>query len=376
MRERARKGDGSWTDLGKRGWRYQFSLGVLDGKRVRKSVTGRTQQECRDLAAKEIDRWHKEQPGTADEPLSSFLARWLKAQAKRVRPNTVDAYAGAIAHALPVIGKVRLRDLTHRDIEQVMTAVTDKGRSTRTANMVRTVLGTALRDAMRDGLLTSNPASLARAKPANRPLVEPLTPEQARTLLETTRGSRWWPLYAIALSLGLRQGELLALRWDDVEGDALYVRHTLRAAKRRYHLDPPKTAGSARRLPMTALVTEALRLQRIISDSDPVLAGKSWQKGFNGLGLVFRTPQGRPLYGKHVTEQFHADLAAANLPRRRFHDLRHSCATFLLAEGVDLKVIQEVLRHSSIAVTASTYAHVSDATMRDALDKLDWLRGA
>jgi hypothetical protein len=169
------RGDGSWTDLGKRGWRYRFAVA---GKR--RSVTARTQEECRKLAAAILAEEAKRLPSTSSDTLGAYLERWLAARERegRLRPRTIEAYRGGLAHSIATIGDIPLTKLTHRDVTRMMSAVLESKSSTRTANLARTVLGTALRDAERDELIPRNPVALARALPGKRAAIHLLSREQ------------------------------------------------------------------------------------------------------------------------------------------------------------------------------------------------------
>jgi len=244
--------------------------------------------------------------------------------------------------------------------------------SVTTANHARTVLGTALQDAVRDGLIPNNPAQLARPLPAERREVTPLTMEQLDTILAHVRPTRWYPLYLLAARLGMRQGEILALTWDDVDLDArtLTIRHTLGRTRDGWSLQPPKTPRSRRTLPLSATVVAALEEHRERQGLERLYAGKAWMKRLP-WALVFRDEHGRPENPRWLLATFQAQLATLGLPKQRFHDLRHAAASHLLARGVDLKIVQDTLGHSTIAITADIYSHVDLATMRDALERLD-----
>lgn len=360
---RAKRGAGSFRRTASGRVLYTFSLGVEGGERVRKSVTGRTEKECREKARKVIEAHAAQLPGTSDERLSIFLERWVTGRERFLRPRTIEAYRDTIRNGiLPTLKDATLSALSHRDVERMMAAVLARGLSPRSANLARTVLGIALKDAQRDGLVTQNAASLARSVPQRKRLVEPLTPAEVDAFLAYTRESRWWPAYVVSVSLGLRQGELLALTWADVQG-AIRIEHTLRHDDGAFYREPPKTASSRRVLPIPEPVRVALEEQRQRQEAER--GGRGWIEWPEDY--VFRTKQGRPVSGIELTKQFQRDLEAASLPRRRFHDLRHTCATFLLSRGVDLKVISEILGHSNIGTTANTYAHVADALKADAL---------
>jgi integrase len=228
----------------------------------------------------------------------------------------------------------------------------------------------ALNKAVRWGLVARNVAALVDGPRIPHHEIGPLTPEEARALLEAARGHRMEALYSVAIAIGLRQGEALGLTWQDVDLEAgvLHVRRALSRVEGEYRLVETKTARSRRTLALPTVALVALREHRQRQRIERVAAGKRWDGRW---GLVFCTRSGRPLHGPSVTQEFQELLARVGLPRQRFHDLRHACASLLLAQGVELKVIQELLGHSAIAVTANTYAHVMGELKRDAAARMD-----
>ena len=187
--------------------------------------------------------------------------------------------------------------------------------------------------------------------------IHPLTPEQVKTLLEAARGDRLEALYVLAVHTGLRQGELLGLRWEDVDLDegTLHVRRTLTSAKGGPVLSAPKTKGSKRSVKLSESAIDALRshLQRQLEEIDRV--GSLWREN----GLIFASETGEPLDRRSVTNhRFKPLLKRAGLPQIRFHDLRHTCATLLLGRNVNPKIVSEMLGHANIAITLDTYSHV------------------
>lgn len=181
-------------------------------------------------------------------------------------------------------------------------------------------------------------------------------------MLSAVEGDRLEALYRVALALGLRQGEALGLTWDnvDLEHRRLYVRQQLQRLERQSSLAPLKTKQSRRTLPLPMVAVAALREHRRRQLAEGVVQP-----------LVFCRPDGKPLIGTSVTHRFQALIARAGLGHLRFHDLRHSCASFLLAQGVDARIIMEVLGHTTIATTMNVYAHVMPSLMRESADAMD-----
>lgn len=378
--DRRERGEGTWLPQTKDGlYRLQASLGLKrDGSRDRRVFTGRTKREVRAKYAKAL-----EEKGSgldaADTvtPLRDYLDLWLEARRGRIKASTYDSYEELIRlHINPVIGKVALADLRRAHIDRVMTAVIQKNLSKRRANMARAVLHAALEEAETDDLIRRNPVSRVKRIKHRPQKPDPLTPAEVTRLLLHVRGTRWYPLYFVTVSLGLRQGEVLGLQWDDVGADYLYVRRNLQwdrlAQTFRFDLTT-KTEESEAVLPLPPNVLAALELQREIQDADRKSAGDDWQEEWPAL--IFRNRVGRPYHATSITHQFQKDLAAAGIRRRRFHDLRHSTSTVLHAAGVSDRLIQAILRHASIATTLGVYTQPDPALMREALVGLDTLFG-
>jgi integrase len=235
------------------------------------------------------------------------------------------------------------------------------------------VLRRALVTAERWGMVTRNVAKLVGTPRVDRHEITPLTPEQAKVLIESAADDRHRALYVTALGTGLRQGELLALRWEDVDLDAgtLRVRHGLANVDGKLTLQAPKTDRSRRSLVLPEAVTVALRAHRTRQLMDWLAAGSRWVDS----GHVFASMRGTPYHAATVTRAFQAALTRAGLPRVRFHDLRHSAATFLLAQGFTLEDVKNMLGHSTIVLTSNTYGHVLEQRKRELARGMDAVLG-
>jgi len=198
-----------------------------------------------------------------------------------------------------------------------------------------------------------------------------MTAPDVRRLLDATCDDPLGPIFALAASTGLRLGELLGLAWPDVDfvAGTLTVRRSLaRGREERWELAQPKTATSRRTIPLPSIAREALERQKTIQEAEREAAGKAWQDRDD---LVFTDSIGRHVEPGSVSHGFQDARKATGLPAARFHDLRHSAATLMLAEGVPLAVISEWLGHSGIAITASHYAAIVPTLRRDAADAMD-----
>lgn len=359
-----------------------------DGTAHKRTVQGRTAAEARD----KLDALRAElRLGTlASGPavtVGEFLAGWIERHRVRVRPSTwATAEMHVRVYLVPALGRLALARLTAADVERAMAAFLATGRPARpakatrgrtnrggispmTVRHIRTTLRRALADAVRDGLATRNAAADAHPPRVEyRPIVY-LAARDLRRLIDATRDEEYGPVYALAATTGLRLGELLGLAWADVADGRLRVRRALaKAADGSYTLAEPKTVRSRRTIPLPIAAREALEVARTRQLFARNAAGSAWQ---DRDGLVFTDTVGRPLRPEAVSRTFAKARERAGVPRVRFHDLRHSAATTLLAAGVPLAVISEWLGHAGIAITASSYAAVVPELHEEAADAMD-----
>ena len=258
------------------------------------------------------------------------------------------------------------------------------GTSASQCRYARNVLRAALGRAVRLGLVTRNVAALADPPRVTRRTIQPLTVDQCRTLLtvasapfvgpkQSTRTSRLGPLVTTALALGLRIGEALGLSWQDVDLDTGHV--TVRQQLQKLSKEPPrlvapKSDAGRRTVVAPAVVLDALRQLRQQQRRDRLRAGARWRPLAGMDDLVFTSRTGHPLHPASVRRDFLALLTRGGLPARRLHDLRHSCATLLLAQGVQPRVVASALGHTDVRLTLQTYAHVLPDLQRDAAQKM------
>lgn len=370
------RGEGSVYQAKDGRWRGALVVAAEDGTRRRVVVSGRTEDEARDRLD-DVRRRARRDPGQTAKPsntVEAFLTGWLERNRRQVRPSTWLSRKGHIGnHIIPALGRKRLDRLTPADVEGMTADLVKQGLSPRTAGHVRVTLRTALRDAQRDGQAHQNAAALARAPRVEHVEMNVLDAEQTRLLLMTTREDRWGPLWALLAGSGMRIGEAMALTWDDLDfnsGSVAISKSWAKVAPKTWALSEPKTARSRRTIPIPATVMRALRELYDRQEAERELAGDAWQ----------RNPEGQPLfvdqYGRrpgvsHFSLALHKALRAAGLPRVRVHDLRHSYASTLLAQGIPLLTVSRMLGHSTITITANTYSHVSDGLQRDAADALE-----
>ena len=221
------------------------------------------------------------------------------------------------------------------------------------------------------GLVQRNVAALVDPPAVEDGDMQCLNTAQARALLDAARGDRLEALYNVALSLGLRQGEILGVRWDDINLNrrTLRVTHALQAVNGPLHLVKPKTKRSIRTLPLPSTLVSALEAHRARQADDRLRTGERWQEH----GLVFPTGVGTRIHPRNLVRSFHQLLKRAGLPPMRFHDLRHSCLSLLAAQGVPPRVAMEIAGHSDIRLTQNVYTHVFDEAKRHAATAMDSL---
>jgi integrase len=291
--------------------------------------------------------------------VEEYLQRWLKGSVRdNVKPVTYDSYTRIIrVHVIPTLGRVKLDKLNPLHLQTLYRERLNSGLSSRTVQYIHVVMHRALKQAVRWGLVPRNVSEAVDPPRTHRKEMRPLSPGQARSLLEAAQEERLEALYVVALHCGLRQGELLALRWEDVDLEArtLRISRTLSRTKDGPTFTAPKTARSRRTVRLTIGAMEALKRHSERQAQEIVRMDTLYQD----QGLIFASEVGTPLNRHNVNyRSFKPLLKRAGLPNVRFHDLRHTCATLLLGRGVHPKFVQELLGHATIAVTLDTYSHV------------------
>ena len=360
----SRRGRGEGSIYKRKDGRWAGAVSLPNGRQ--KTVYAGTRTAVREKLRQTQQQVAQGLP-VADEQtrLADYLRRWLEDSARqRLRPRVFASYKQVVeGHLIPALGGVRLAKLTPAAIQQYMNEKLGAGLAPNTIKNHHSILRRALGQAERWGMVPRNVARLVSPPRVPRAEVTPLTPDQARVFLDSCTGDRIEALYVLALSLGLRQGEVLGLTWDDIdfESGEVRVRMQLQRYSGAYHLDEVKTDRSRRTISIPDEIVATMRSHRVRQAEERLRAGPLWEG--DDWNLVFCTERGRPIYGA-------AHLAVAGLPRQRFHDLRHGAASFMIAAGVPLRVVQEVLGHSTIAVTADIYGHVLPEATRDATSRV------
>lgn len=366
-----RESDGKWCCV--------VDLGYVNGKRKRKAIYGKTRKEVSEKLKKVLREQQQGVPVVTERlTIARFLDRWLADVAQpTVRPKTYRSYADTVRlHIAPALGRNQLDRLRPQDVAALLAAKLASGLSPRSVRNIRTILGLALNHAVRWGLIARNVVTLTEPPKVERHEIVPFTPEEARRFLTVARGNRLYALYAVALTLGLRQGEALGLRWQDIDLDRglIYVRKQLQRVDGALTLVEPKTGRSRRTISLPAEVVDILGEHRRAQEAERAVADSRWRGDENDL--AFASTVGTPLEPSNILKRYKAILARAGLPPSRFHDLRHSCASLLLAQGVHPKVVQEILGHSQIGMTLDTYSHLLPNAQREAARSMNDLLAA
>lgn len=305
-------------------------------------------------------------PARGNLSLEQYLAQWLEDVVRHsVAPRTYESYAYHVRlHLVPALGKQQLKGLRPAHLQGLYARLLERGLAPKTVRNVHIVIHKALKQAVAWDLAPRNMADLVRPSQVERREPTTLTAEEVRGLWSAIRGTRWEALLVLTVATGLRQGEVLGLRWGDID-----LQRGVLQVRRQLHRDKtygtPK-ARSRRRIDLAAPELRALAAHKARRDELRRLQGEAYED----QDLVFSTDRGRPLIWRNVTRAFKRLLRAAGLRDIRFHDLRHTNATLLLEAEVHPKIVQERLGHSTIGVTLDIYSHVIPSLGRDAAERL------
>jgi len=352
-------GEGSITRHKKSGlYMARYTVQTATGAK-RKALYGKTRQEV----SEKLTRAMADRDGGLvfegeHRTLSAFLDGWLNGPVKgSVKPSTFESYERMIRnHIKPALGHRRLKILAPDHVQYFYQAKLDAGLAPGTVRLMHGILHKALEQAVKWGAVPRNVCKAVTPPKPNPDEIHPLDAGQAKQILEASRGDRLEALYVLAVTAGLRIGELLGLKWEDMDLDAgtLRVRRTRSQARKGPTFTTPKN-GKGRSIRLTQRAVEALKTHKAAQNAERLKAGSLWQDN----GLVLCTHAGKPLDFRNVaTTSFKPLLKKAGLPDIRFHDLRHTCATLLLSRGHHPKLVQELLGHASVAMTLDRYSHV------------------
>jgi integrase len=370
---RRSRGEGSLSL--RRDGRWQAQRTLPDGRR--QTFYGRTRQEAHDKMKAAESRAGQQGLVTAgDRTVANWLEQWLAdeiAPSRATSPRTYEAYEIAVRRRLvPELGQLRLDELHPAHIQRAYTCLAERY-APKTVNFTHTTLSTALKAARRIGLIAVNPCD--NVKPPPRPDGHAgdraFSVDQLRQLDQAMVGQRFEPVWRFLLGTGVRWGEAAALRWSDVDltpgGEQVHIQRAATRVPGTMLIKAPKTREGRRTLPIGAATTAALKLARTQVKELRLAAGPAWEEH----DLVFPNDHGALLRNNRPLATFKKLLAAAGLPQRRLHDLRHTYATLLFGRGVHPRVAQDLLGHSRINMTLDLYTESVPAASREAVLRLD-----
>jgi integrase len=358
--KRRAKGEGSIYRENSGDWIAQITLPGGERKRKR----SKSQQVVRDWLLEQRKAIQKNlivrnERITVAEHLDRFME---VVAAHSLRPSTLRSYNYLIRdHIKPEIGHIRLIALGPDHLQTLYSKKIKAGLSNRTVQYIHAVIRRALNQAVKWGLIYRNPTDAVTAPKVQKKPPQTLSEDQVKEFLASVEEHSLYPLYELAITTGMRKGELLGLQWKDVDlkQGRINVTRTLVTIQGRTHLAEPKSERAKRTITLPEYAASALREHQLATDRDD--------------GFVFTSSVGTPISQRNLTRHFHSALSKLGLPRLRFHDLRHTAATLLLKDNVHPKIVQEKLGHSTITLTLDTYSHVIPGVQDEAAKSMDKL---
>jgi integrase len=366
--------DGSYTPHRCKGtWQWVLEYGRdSNGRRLQTSKAGFATKAAAQTALQEMVRTLMTDVNLTSVTVQEYLETWLNSK-HALKPTTRALYTEFTSNYLvPHLGKIRLLELRAHHLDRMYASITVgmRGRplSPSTIRRIHGVLRSALNTAVKRRLIPYNPAEHIELAPENPKKPKPWTPEQCHTFLKHISADRLASLYHLILITGMRRGESVGLRWQDLDLDraSLSVNQQITDVNGRSMVSTPKTKRGERVVYIDAETVAMLRRQR----ETQYLERTAWGPAWNEAGLVFTREDGSPLRPEYATRHFQALAEDAGLPVIRLHDLRHTNASLALDAGVDLKVVSERLGHSQIAITADLYTHVNSGPGRAAAEQI------
>ncbi len=358
--------DGRWEG------RYTAGFDPSTGKQVFKNVLGKTQNEVKEKLKKALDESQKlDFTRTGKYTVNQWMEEWFENVCKiKVRPSSHQTYRGYIDHHIaPHIGKIPIEKLSTMDLQKLCRKLMDKGRveriesekqpkglSAKTVRNIMQVISSAMDFAVAQKIITGNPCKAVELPKAEKQEMQTIPAEQLQAFLQEAKATGVYEMYYIELSTGLRRGELLGLKWPDIDWNngIITVRRQIARVNGEITEAPLKTKNSYRRVSISPQAIEVLKQQKAKTDSE----------------YVFPSPTGGPISPDSVNNMLKRVLARADIPKVRFHDLRHTFATIALQNGVDIKTVSSILGHFSAGFTLDTYAHVTTAAQREAAETM------
>jgi integrase len=365
-KSRRRNGDGN-TYRYKNGWRT-----VISHKGYTVTAMGRSEQESRRLAKEKVKSLPifdgSLVPAAAKLTTGEFLVNWINKKHKSsIAATTHRRYASLInIHIIPALGNIKLQAVTKNHVNALMLQMRENGQSARSQQQARAVLSAAFESAMEDDLVASNPVVKSRTITLDTAQIHPLSLAEVQTLLAKTTGVHMQARVRMAVLYAMRQGEALGLQWKDVDFNkkTVFIWQQVQKIDGSYEFVKLKSEDSVRTLEIDDETLAALKAHKIQQNMGRLAMGDKWKDH----DLVFSSALGKPIDCKTDYRQWHRVLAAAGLPKKRLHDARHTAATLLFDQGLDIEVIRRFMGHSSVLLTSKTYVHHSSRQLRGAAD--------
>jgi len=373
MTKRRPKGDGSFTKRKDGRWQASLTIGYdAAGKQVRKYVVGRTQAEARSKLDALKREHHAGRLTIEDSTAATYLDRWLVEKRRQVKSTTYESYRYTVTrYLLPRIGSKKLTKLTPLTLQTALGEIADEV-SPGTANYARFILRSALDQAVKWQLIPNNPVAAVPKFREEKHERSVWTTEQTRAFLNAAKDEDLYPLIYLAISTGLRIGELLALRWSDLKDGKLHVRHTLTKEDGQLKLASTKTNRSERIVALAPEAIEVLGDHRAKQAKAREALGDAWAHPEH----MFTTAIGTYLDVSNVRRSWNAIEATAGVPHARLHDARHLHASMLIRHGLDARTVADRLGHTNPAFTMKQYTHAFEEQRLKAAVPLTALLGS
>lgn len=341
------------------------------GKRRQATKTCATYKDAKEHRTKWL---HEIYEGSAVEhspvTIQEVMEYWLDTHARpRLRAKTVYDYEQIIRRYIhPALGRVKVQDLTTRRVQQFYTQLLGVGCGAPTVRRIHLHLNQALKQAVTHGLVTRNVAALATQPKAQPREMQVWTAAEAQAFMAVAPGSRYGPLWQTELGTGMRRGEVLGVRWQDIDLDEglLHVRQAVGSVKGRVEIKGLKTKGSRRTIPLAEPLIVALKQHKRTQNERRLMHADLWHDN----DLVFASDTGSPINPDNLSSDYRRLVQAAGVRRIRVHDLRHTYVSLALQAGVNIRVISELVGHSDIRITLGTYAHVMPEQRAESVQRI------
>ena len=348
-------------------WCAQVSL---NGKRITKYA--KTQHECRDWVKQTLDKIeHGLTFEGAQLSLERYMQSWLTGKELSRRSSTVRNYRRYTdLYILPALGKLRLQAIVPAHIRQLYLRLQMEGKGARTIQLVHVTLRCAFAQAVKEGLIGHSPLDAVERPKVETKQFQIFTEEQARKFMMTAKGHPYEALFYLALTTGMRKGEILGLKWSDVDWEKSMLRVERQLQQVSFNggaLAPTKTKSGRRQIKLGKGLQAMLELHRQRQQTQKLLAGDRWKEN----GMIFTTSIGTYIDQTKVSREFKRILREADLPDIRFHDLRHTSLSFLLDRGTPVNTVQNRAGHSKASITTDIYGHSMAHSQDEAAEDIE-----